>query len=54
MAKRLTALAVSNLKPRAARYELPDGSSSSLVWSSRQVHGAGACASGGRTSGRQS
>ena len=27
MAKRLTALAVANLKPRAARYEVPDGSS---------------------------
>ena len=26
MAKRLTALAVANLKPRAARYEVPDGS----------------------------
>jgi hypothetical protein len=26
MAKRLTALGVANLKPRAARYEVPDGS----------------------------
>ena len=26
MAKRLTALAVANLKPRASRYEVPDGS----------------------------
>ena len=54
MAKRLTALAVANLKPRAARYEVPDGSSGLRLWSSRRAHGAGAYASGGRTGGRPS
>ena len=54
MAKRLTALAVANLKPRAARYEVPDGSSGLRCVVQPSGAGAGAYASGGRTSGRPS
>ena len=55
MAKRLTALAVANLKPRAARYEVPDGSSGlRVVVQPSGARGWCVYASGGRTGGRPS